>query len=115
MISFGDGFCYFSFKSSFDVVCLHLLLYSSQADQDAGSLKEELKKIIPQLEEMRKRKCDRRNQFVEVLEQIQRIASEINRSKDHLPLRTVVDESDLSLRKLEELHRQLHTLQIEKV
>lgn len=86
-----------------------------QSDQSAGSLKEELKIIIPQLEEMRKRKCERRQQFLEVLEQIQSIINELHRSKEHTSSKVVVDESDLSLRKLEELHRQLHALQQEKV
>ncbi|XP_037492238.1 65-kDa microtubule-associated protein 3 isoform X2 [Jatropha curcas] len=81
-----------------------------QADQNAGSLKEELRLILPQLEEMRKRELDRRNQFLEVLADIQKISNEIYGSADHV----AVDETDLSLRKLEELHRQLHALQTEK-
>ncbi|GFY81967.1 microtubule associated protein (MAP65/ASE1) family protein [Actinidia rufa] len=85
-----------------------------QADQNLGSLKEELRVILPQLEEMQKRKCDRRNQFVEVLEQIQKISNEIHMSSEYTPSRTVVDEADLSLRKLEELHRELQALQKEK-
>ncbi|KAK8627888.1 hypothetical protein V6N13_135485 [Hibiscus sabdariffa] len=85
-----------------------------QSDQNAGSLKEELRKILPQLEEMKKRKIERRNQFVEVLEQIQKITNEIYGSSVSVSSKTVVDETDLSLRKLEELHRQLHELQKEK-
>lgn len=86
-----------------------------QSDQNAGSLKEELSKILPQLEEMKKRKIERRNQFVEVLEQMQKITNEIYGSTESFSSKTVVDETDLSLRKLEELHRQLHELQTEKV
>lgn len=82
-----------------------------QADQNAGSLKEELQRILPQLDEMRKRKLERRNQFHEVLEEIQKISNEIYGSAAHV----FIDEADLSLRKLEELHRQLHALQTEKV
>ncbi|XP_012072590.1 65-kDa microtubule-associated protein 3 isoform X2 [Jatropha curcas] len=81
-----------------------------QADQNVGSLKKELQKILPQLEEMQKRKLDRRNQFLEVLAEIQKISNEIYGSADHM----VVDETDLSLKKLEELHRQLHAHQKEK-
>ncbi|CAI0555366.1 unnamed protein product [Linum tenue] len=81
-----------------------------QADQSTGSLKAELGTILPQLEEMRKRKVDRRNQFLQVLEEIQHISNEINEIADGAS----VDESDLSLRKLEELHRKLHALQTEK-
>ncbi|KAI4347450.1 hypothetical protein L6164_008263 [Bauhinia variegata] len=85
-----------------------------QADQNAGSLKEELGRILPELEEMRKRKSERRNQFVEVQEQIQNISNEIYGSREYILSKTVVDEADLSLRKLEEFHRQLHALQKEK-
>ncbi|CAN6565072.1 unnamed protein product [Malus baccata var. baccata] len=85
-----------------------------QSDQSAGSLKEELSKIIPQLEEMKKRKCDRKNNFLEVLEEIRKISSEINGSTDYSSSKPGVDETDLSLRRLEELHRHLHALQTEK-
>lgn len=61
---------------------------------------------------MRKRKSDRKNQFIEVTEQIQKIKNEIFRFTS---TSMVVDESDLSLRKLEELHTELHALQKEKV
>ncbi|KAH7537912.1 hypothetical protein FEM48_Zijuj03G0143200 [Ziziphus jujuba var. spinosa] len=84
-----------------------------QSDQNAGSLKEELRKIVPQLEEMRKRKSDRKNQFLEVLDEIRNISNEIQGTLEYISSKTV-DETDLSLRKLEELHRQLHTLQTEK-
>ncbi|XP_050264843.1 65-kDa microtubule-associated protein 3 isoform X2 [Quercus robur] len=85
-----------------------------QTDQNAGSLKEELRRILPQVEEMRKRKSDRRNQFLDVLQQIQEISNEIHGSTEYISSKIVVDENDLSLRKLEELHRQLHDLQKEK-
>ncbi|XP_044505219.1 65-kDa microtubule-associated protein 3 [Mangifera indica] len=85
-----------------------------QSDQSVGSLKEELKRILPQVEEMRKRKTDRRNQFVDVLEQIQIIKNEIHGSALYTSLKTVVDEADLSLRKLEECQRELLELQKEK-
>ncbi|CAK9143101.1 unnamed protein product [Ilex paraguariensis] len=85
-----------------------------QSDQNLGSLKGELRAILPQVEEMRKRKCDRSNQFIEVLEQIHQIRSEIYRSTAYTPSNTVVDETDLSLKKLEELHRELQALQKEK-
>ncbi|CAN1827538.1 65-kDa microtubule-associated protein 3 [Linum perenne] len=81
-----------------------------QGDQTSGSLKEELQKILPQVEEMRKRKVDRRNQFVQVLEEIRQLSYEINETADDAS----VDESDLSLRRLEELHKKLQVLQTEK-
>lgn len=78
-------------------------------------MKEELTRILPQVEEMRKRKSDRKNQFVDVLEQIEMLKNEICGSTVYISSKTVVDESDLSLRKLEEFHRELHELQKEKV
>lgn len=89
-------------------------LHTKQPDQNVGSLKEEFKKILPQLEEMRRMKCERRNQFLDVLEQIQRVKAEICGSLDHTPPKTRLDETDLSSRKLEELHRELYELQTEK-
>ncbi|KAG9440922.1 hypothetical protein H6P81_021087 [Aristolochia fimbriata] len=84
-----------------------------QSEQNIGSLKEELKAIVPQLEEMRKRKNERLLQFHEVLEQIQKISREIVEPA-HQISKIVVDESDLSTRKLDELHRQLEAFQKEK-
>lgn len=62
---------------------------------------------------MKNKKFERRNQFIEVQEQIQSISIEIYGPKEYIP--AVVDETDLSMRKLEELHRQLNALQNEKV
>lgn len=85
-----------------------------QTDQNVGSLREELRKILPHLEEMKKKKVERRNQFLEVVEEIQKITAEIYGSTESVSSKTVVDETDLSVRKLEEFHRQLHALQKEK-
>ncbi|XP_057446426.1 65-kDa microtubule-associated protein 3-like isoform X2 [Lotus japonicus] len=96
-------------------ICLAMAerpVHMRQSDQKAGSLKEELARIHPELEEMRKRKLERRNHFVEVQEQIQSTSNEIYGLVEYIP--AIVDETDLSLRKLEELHRQLHALQKEK-
>ncbi|XP_004495425.1 65-kDa microtubule-associated protein 3-like [Cicer arietinum] len=89
-----------------------LPVHIRQCDQNAGSLKEEHARILPQLEEMKNKKFERRNQFIEVQEQIQSISIEIYGPKEYIP--AVVDETDLSMRKLEELHRQLNALQNEK-
>jgi len=77
-------------------------------------LREELNAIVPYLEEMRKKKAERWDQFVDVIEQIKKVASEI-RPADFAPFRIPVDQSDLSLRKLEELTKELQSLQKEKV
>ncbi|KAK1304101.1 65-kDa microtubule-associated protein 3 [Acorus calamus] len=85
-----------------------------KSDQGGGgSLKAELNAIVPQLEEMRKRKYDRRSQFLEVLEHIQKLYAEIA-PVNYNPSMMVVDDSDLSLRRLEELQKQLQALQKEK-
>ncbi|KAI3815854.1 hypothetical protein L1987_15537 [Smallanthus sonchifolius] len=81
-----------------------------QSDENPGSLKAELRAILPELEEMKKRKSERKNQFIEVLEQIQKIQMEIFAAS----FKTLLDETDLSLRKLEELHVQLQALEKEK-
>ncbi|KAI3783897.1 hypothetical protein L1987_42986 [Smallanthus sonchifolius] len=81
-----------------------------QSEQTPGNLKAELRAILPELEEMKKRKSDRKNQFLEVLEQIEKIQKEIYTTSSNI----VLDETDLSLRKLEELHAKLQTLQKEK-
>ena len=85
-----------------------------QSNVKSGSLKAELNEILPQLEEMRKRKTERRNQFADVVDQIQKISNEI-RPGEFISTRMVVDESDLSTKQLDELHRQLQALQKEKV
>ncbi|GMI71551.1 PLEIADE, MICROTUBULE-ASSOCIATED PROTEIN 65-3 [Hibiscus trionum] len=85
-----------------------------QSDLKVGSLKEELGKILPQVEEMKKRKIERINHFMDVLDQIQMIRNEISGSTESVSLETLIDETDLSLMKLEELHRELIELQREK-
>ncbi|KAF6152232.1 hypothetical protein GIB67_005886 [Kingdonia uniflora] len=60
---------------------------------------------------MRKRKCERRNQFVEVLDQIQKLSREISATIQYNPSQAAIDEADLSLKKLEELTRHLQALQ----
>ncbi|GFY86348.1 tetratricopeptide repeat (TPR)-like superfamily protein [Actinidia rufa] len=52
-----------------------------------------------------------RNQFVEVLEQIEKISNELYIDSKDTPSSIVVDEFDLSLRKFEELHSELRDLQ----
>lgn len=87
----------------------------SQSDQTVGSLKQELGTILPELEEMQKRKTERRNQFLLVLEEIDSITNDIKGQGQHVPSKPLIDETDLSMRKLEELHCQLQALQKEKV
>lgn len=85
-----------------------------QSNQKLHGLREELNAIVPYLEEMKKKKVERWNQFVHVIEQIKKISSEI-RPADFVPFKVPVDQSDLSLRKLDELTKDLESLQKEKV
>lgn len=84
-----------------------------QSNQKLHGLREELNAIVPYLEEMKTKKVERWNQFVHVIEEIKKISSEI-RPSDFLPFKKPVDQSDLSLRKLEELTKELESLQKEK-
>ncbi|KAA8520527.1 hypothetical protein F0562_014783 [Nyssa sinensis] len=89
-------------------------IYLMKLEQGAGNLKKEVEAVMPQLEEMRKRKSERKSQFVEVLDQIRNISKEICRSTEDDLYTTIIDESDLSLKRLEELQSQLLALQKEK-
>ncbi|XP_062090513.1 65-kDa microtubule-associated protein 3-like [Humulus lupulus] len=79
-----------------------------------GGLKRELDSILPLLEEMQKRKIDRKNQFLEVLNQLKDISNELGISMEDSLYKMVVNETDLSLNGLEELRQQLLISQNEK-
>ncbi|XWS77192.1 hypothetical protein CRYUN_Cryun01aG0240300 [Craigia yunnanensis] len=64
---------------------------------------------------MRRKKVERINQFVGVLEQIQKLSNEIFGVKEQNGNKVLLDETNLSLRRLEELHSELHGLQNEKI
>ncbi|KAJ4882382.1 65-kDa microtubule-associated protein 3 [Raphanus sativus] len=86
-----------------------------QSDQSVGSLKQELGKILPELEEMQKRKTERRSQFLLVLEEIESITNDIKgQGGEHVLSKPLLDETSLSMTKLEELHSHLQALQKEK-
>ncbi|KAH9622004.1 hypothetical protein KSS87_020062 [Heliosperma pusillum] len=92
-----------------------LPVHIRQPEQNGRSLMEELNTILPELEEMRKRKLERRNQFVDVISQIQKVSMEIFGSMGHDNSQAaVVNENDLTLRRFEELQKQLESLQREK-
>uniref|UniRef100_A0A803MTQ9 Uncharacterized protein n=1 Tax=Chenopodium quinoa TaxID=63459 RepID=A0A803MTQ9_CHEQI len=63
---------------------------------------------------MRKRKADRKNQFLELIEQIQNVSIAIHGSAGYDSSTESVDDNDLTLRRLEELQKQLQSLQMEK-
>lgn len=94
---------------------MSLVIFIQRDLKPAGNLKEELEAIIPLLEDMRRKKVERINQFVGVVEQIQKLSNDILGVKEENGNKVFVDETNLSLRRLEELHSELHELQHEKV
>lgn len=82
-----------------------------------GTLKEQLDSITPALREMRLRKEERVNQFRAVQTQIKKISAEIAglSEYDESSTNVIVNENDLSLKKLEEYQIELQRLHNEKV
>nr|GEX33885.1 65-kDa microtubule-associated protein 1-like [Tanacetum cinerariifolium] len=78
-----------------------------------GNIKEQLADIAPALEQLWKQKDERIKKFTDVLAQIQNICGEIAGSNEQGGS-VVIDESNLSLKKLEEFHDHLQELQKEK-
>jgi len=77
---------------------------------------EQLAKIQPVLEDLRRRRDDRLNDFRAIQLQIVRLQAEISGAIDHGdPAAPMVDENDLSLKRLGELKEQLNGLQTERV
>ncbi|KAG7020140.1 65-kDa microtubule-associated protein 8, partial [Cucurbita argyrosperma subsp. argyrosperma] len=98
----------------------HLLLslgersLPGRPEKMAGTLKEQLDSITPALREMRLRKEERMKQFRDVQGQILKISAEIvNENDDSTPI-VIVNENDLSLKKLEEYQNELQRLHSEK-
>ncbi|EPS69123.1 hypothetical protein M569_05644, partial [Genlisea aurea] len=85
--------------------------------QQHENLKAKLEAIGPHIEEMRRRKVDRENQFLEVLEEIKDVKHDIYGSDDVDSLHHIEfnEAADLSTRKLEELHSELQELRREKI
>ncbi|KAF5726673.1 hypothetical protein HS088_TW22G00354 [Tripterygium wilfordii] len=100
----------------------HLLLslgervLPGRPEKISGTLKEQLDAITPALREMRLRKEERVNQFRAVQGQIQRISAEIAGQSvyDDSSTNVIINENDLSLKKLEECQTELQTLHNEK-
>ena len=88
-------------------VCFHI------QEKRSGTLKEQVAAIGPHLEELRQRKEERAKQFVEVKTQIAKICGEIAGS--HSGDVYAREDQEMTVRRLEEYHAQLATLQKEKV
>ena len=79
-------------------------------------MKAQLSVIIPQLEEFRSKKEERKKQFLEVRSQIQKLSSEKTGYPSELGVELLSsDEEDLSLGRLDDYRAQLQALQREKV
>ncbi|GKC95174.1 65-kDa microtubule-associated protein 8 [Tanacetum coccineum] len=100
----------------------HLLLsldersLPTRPEKMAGTLKEQLGAIAPALQKMQMRKAERMKQFRTVQSQIQKISTEIAglfEYDDSLP-DVIVNEHDLSLKKLEEYQMELQRLHADK-
>ncbi|KAK6142887.1 hypothetical protein DH2020_023235 [Rehmannia glutinosa] len=83
-------------------------------NKSSGSLKKELHAIMPQLEDMKKKRNERKSQFAEVLKQINSISKELSGSTEDNLTTMVIDEHDLSMKRLDDLQSQLLLLQREK-
>ncbi|GAB2284717.1 hypothetical protein Dimus_019170 [Dionaea muscipula] len=83
-------------------------------EKTSGTIKEQLAAIAPVLEQLCKQKEERLKEFSDVQTQIQRICREIAANSSLNDQASVVDESDLSLKKLEKYQAQLQELQKEK-
>ncbi|KAL5827091.1 hypothetical protein ACOSQ3_018923 [Xanthoceras sorbifolium] len=100
----------------------HLLLslgersLPGRPEKMSGTLKEQLDSITPALREMRLRKEERVNQFRAVQAQIQKISAEIAGLSEYDDSSTtiIVNENDLSLKKIEEYQTELQRLHNEK-
>lgn len=83
-------------------------------EKRSSSLKDKLASVTPLVEDLKMKKEERLKQFADVNAQIERISGEI--SGYHPAISTLVlEEQDLSLRKLNEFQTHLRTLQKEKV
>lgn len=89
-------------------------LYSLQPENTSGTIKEQLAAVAPALERLLQQKEERVKEFSEVQLQIQKICGEITGNLQQVGT-PAVDETDLSLKKLDEYQVQLKELQKEKV
>ncbi|CAH9123850.1 unnamed protein product [Cuscuta epithymum] len=80
----------------------------------SSSLKMELEAIMPQLQEMKQRKLEREREFKNIINQIDIILKELGQSRQEFPKMIGMDESDMSLRRLEEMKGHLLSLQAAK-
>ncbi|KAH6812142.1 hypothetical protein C2S51_025904 [Perilla frutescens var. frutescens] len=95
-------------------ICAALGDRPAHIKKSSGCLKQELEAIMPQLDDMRKKRNERKSQFSDVLKQINSISMELTGSTEKNLDEMFIDESDLSMKKLDDLRCQLLLLQKEK-
>lgn len=85
-------------------------------EKSTGTIKEQLATIAPVIEKLWKQKEERIKEFTDIQSQIQKICGEIagTLKVDEQMGTPIVDEDDLSLKKLDEFQSQLQELQKEK-
>ncbi|CAL9117747.1 unnamed protein product [Musa textilis] len=97
--------------------CLGEHTVHPKKDNKPASIKEQLNLVTNTLEHLRTKKEERVKKFADVLLQIEKISVEIREyahQHDTVGGPVVMDEHDLSTRKLDEYHAQLRALQKEK-
>ncbi|KAJ6872652.1 65-kDa microtubule-associated protein 9-like [Populus alba x Populus x berolinensis] len=82
----------------------------SEEEKVRVSLREEHGAIVPRVEEMRNKKEERRKLFVEVVQKLQKVSSEIFGSTEGV----IMDGTDLSMKKLDGLEKRLLELENNK-
>ncbi|XP_011093199.1 65-kDa microtubule-associated protein 3 [Sesamum indicum] len=95
-------------------ICSALGERPSHIKKSSGSLKKELQEIMPRLEDMKRKRNERKGQFAEVLKQINSISTELAGSTKENLNTILIDENDLSMKRLDDLRSQLLMLQEEK-
>ena len=110
----ASGICVKLFLlKSVNLQSLVCLLFS-QPEKTSGTIKEQLEAIAPALDKLWKQKDEKIKEFSDVQSQIQKISAEIAGTSAQVENITV-DESNLSMKKLDEFNAQLQDLQKEKV
>ncbi|EYU33674.1 hypothetical protein MIMGU_mgv1a005212mg [Erythranthe guttata] len=82
-------------------------------ENTSGTIKEQLAVIAPALEKLWKLKDDRIKEFADIQSRIHEIRTEIDGTNEQVES-PLVDESDLSTKKLDKFHAELENLQKEK-
>ncbi|KAG6486250.1 hypothetical protein ZIOFF_054820 [Zingiber officinale] len=91
--------------------------FHSMKDKKPASLRQQLASVISVLDNLRAKKDERAKIFSDMRSQIEKISEEIREyenQQDNTTNPIIIDEHDLSTRKLDEYHAQLRTLQKDK-